>query len=158
MGKLLCRASADSNNPPPFSPLLRFPSQAGGQAPSATYTTGYGARGRLQAGLASLWQICHPSSITQSPLTRGKKKKKEEGSTRNVREGSMAKWGCHVVDSKPRSAVSLFLFPFSSACHRHLVPNSARYCGLDLGAWYAWHAWPQSFRVVAARRVKLGGM
>lgn len=86
VGKLLCRASADSNHPPPFFPLLRFPSQAGGQAPSATYTTGYGARGRLQAGLASLWQICHPPSITQSPLTRGKKRRK-----RRAARGTCAK-------------------------------------------------------------------
>lgn len=107
------------NPPPPFSPLLRFASQAGRQPLLHTLQATAHA-----VGCRLVWLHCGrsatPPSITQSPLTRGKKKKKEEGSTRNVREGSMAKWGCHVVDSKPRSAVSLFLFPFSSACQNTL--------------------------------------
>lgn len=49
-----------------------------------------------------------------------------------MREGSMAKWGCHVVDSKPRSAVSPRFFFF---CLPNTMFYSARYCGLNLAAW-----------------------
>lgn len=44
-----------------------------------------------------------------------------------MREGSMAKWGCHVVDSKPRSAVSLRFF---FICLPNTLFYSVRYCGL----------------------------
>lgn len=72
------------------------------------------------------------------PISTDSGKKKEEGSTRNVREGSMAKWGCHVVDSKPRSAVSPRFFFF---CLPNTLFYSARYCGLNFEAWPPWHAW-----------------
>lgn len=117
VGKLLCRASADSIKPPPFlppSPLLF----TGRQTCSATLQATAHA-----VGCRLAWLDCGRSATPpfDYPISTdsGKKKKKEEGSTRNVREGSMAKWGCHVVDSKPRSAVSLHFFFSSFAC-QHL--------------------------------------
>lgn len=125
-------------NPPllPPSPLPIKGRQAG---TLCCYTTGYSARGRLQAGLA-LTVVDLPSPPLDYPISTdsGKEKKKEEGSTRNVREGSMAKWGCHVVDSKPRSAVSLFLFAFNSLLPakrpRSTLPANGGLVNLG-GAW-----------------------
>lgn len=86
LGKLLCRASADSNNPPPpHSPPFSASHQR--QAGTLCYTTGYSARGRLQAGLAlTVADLPSPPSITQSPLTRGKKRRK-----RRAARGTCAK-------------------------------------------------------------------
>lgn len=136
--KVLCRASADRGKPeapPPNSPLLRsIPSQAGTLLLHYRLTVrAHAVRCRLvwpdrgRSNPPPLW-------TAQSPLTRGKKRRKRRASTRNVREGSMAKWGCHVVDWKPRSAVSSrFFFSFLPA---NTLFYSARYCG-------AWHAWPR---------------
>lgn len=121
--------------PPPNSPLLRsIPSQAGTLLLHYRLTVrAHAVRCRLvwpdrgRSNPPPLW-------TAQSPLTRGKKRRKRRASTRNVREGSMAKWGCHVVDWKPRSAVSSrFFFSFLPA---NTLFYSARYCG-------AWHAWPR---------------
>lgn len=84
VGKLLCRASADSIKPPPFlppSPLLF----TGRQTCSATLQATAHAVGCRLAWL-DCGRSATPPSITQSPLTRGKKRRK-----RRAARGTCAK-------------------------------------------------------------------
>ena len=121
-------------HPPVLPPLLRFCHKH--QPPSLLH---YSISGRLQA-----WSglNCGRSAPFDCPISTDSGKKKE-GSTRNVREGSMAKWGCHVVDASHVPLFHFHLFFFFPCCF--CLPTTcstvSRYLRINLGAWRPWRPW-----------------